>query len=368
VSSDNGHQRRRPIISSPFQDPYTAETFKKERDQKEAIKNRLRAQAQAKEEIRQEDLQSGGDESLYKELVMDPDDIEEAEDVPFSASGLMLDSGIHRISGPPGIGKSRLAYWEVIQRVSEGQPWAILDAEMGQRRYKHVMLQLGATNRDLHNIMYMDAYGGGVPDQIRHGRALMRILEREGYHGILYDSQIAFLGASGISENDAHEVRTWTMAACTGVPCAIVIDHTGHSDDSRGRGTSDKAAGCDVDLVLNSEVPFARGQSGNLRLTVNKDRSGTLTTGSSIEIGVECFDSGMEFVPGSWGISETLSISEKLAIFLLGSRREYATAAEMQKIVGGRKQNSLAVIREAVELGDIVEEKVGKTKRYSVAL
>jgi hypothetical protein len=329
-----------------------------------------KAQDRARDANKQEKLRSGGDESIFRKIRVLPENIAEAEEIRFSESGLLLDIGIHRISGPPGAGKTRLAYWEVIQRVSGGQKWAILDAEMGQIRYKQAMKQLGADDGILRDIYYMDALDGGVPDILEHGRALSRLLQRGGYHGILYDSQITFLGASGVSENDAHDVRSWTVAV-SGMPCVVILDHTGHVDDTRSRGTSDKAAGCDVDLMLKPVRPFTMGMPGSISISANKDRSGTLAVGSYIEIEIECLGSDrMDFVPGAWNMERAdfeVTVADLINMITMDDKREFVTAGELQGKLRGRKQNRLEQIRNAVENGEIVEFYDGRKTCYSVA-
>jgi hypothetical protein len=328
------------------------------------------AQDAAKEIRKQKKLRSGGDEGVFRKIRIMPEDIKDAEQVEFSSSGLLLDVGVHRISGPPGAGKTRVAYWEIIQRVSSGQKWAVLDAEMGQVRYKQAMKQLGATDDIMGDIYYMDALEGGVPDILEHGRALTRLLQNGGYHGILYDSQITFLGASGVSENDAHEVRNWTVAV-SGMPCVIILDHTGHMNESRGRGTSDKAAGCDVDLVLKPIRPFSIELSGSISLTVNKDRSGTMAVDSFIDIGIECLGLGdMDFKPGEWIIAQPdykTTIADLINFMTMDDKREFVTATELQSKLRGRKQSKLDQIRIAVENGEIVEFFDGRKTCYSAA-
>jgi hypothetical protein len=345
--------------------------FTAEEDQAVAYwRNIYKSQEKARDANKQDKLRSGGDESIFRKIRVLPEDIAEAESARFSESGLLLDEGIHRIAGPPGAGKTRLAYWEVLQRTVAGQKWAILDAEMGQVRYKQAMKQLGADDSVLRDIYYMDALDGGVPDILEHGRALSRMLRRSEYHGVLYDSQITFLGASGVSENDAHEVRNWTVAT-SGMPCVIILDHTGHSNDERSRGTSDKAAGCDVDLVLKTGRPFAIDMPGSISITVNKDRSGTIAVGLSIDIEIECLESGdMDFKPGEWSLERAgfeATVADFVNLITLNTGRDYATAGELQGKLDGRKQNKLAQIRNAVENGEIVETFDGRMKLYSAA-
>ena len=330
-----------------------------------------RSQEIARERLRAERLAAGGDESLFS--VIDPAGIGEPETVELSKGGVLLSSGVHRISGPAGGGKTRFAYWDVYQRIQSGERWAIFDREMGPPRYKQAMKQMGATDDDLSRIDYIDTPSSITPDLIRHGRALIRSVVARGCSGILYDSQTPFLAAAGISENDPQGVREWTVSACSGIRCAIILDHTGHSDDTRGRGTSDKAAGCDIDLSLKVLSPFAAGEDGKISIGANKDRSGTLLAGSSITIDVSCWDGGMDFQPDSWGIKTTgsmgSSVADVLGLLLLRDEfrdRDYALAGELQKAVKGTKEVKIQRIAAAVKDRSVVEREVGKSKRYSL--
>jgi hypothetical protein len=364
VSSDNGQRKLRGGIQQvSARDIVTAET-----DPYPAARARIFANRQANEEYDQAILIEGGDEAQF--ATINTADIGEPMTVEYSASGVLLSTGIHRISGPPGGGKTRFAYWEVIQRVKAGEYWAVFDQEMGPERFKQAMIQLGATDEDLGNIDYVITKSGVVPNLIRHGRAFTRFLNKRHVDGILYDSQTVFLGASGISENDAQGVRNWTVSACSGIGCAIIVDHIGRASNEHGRGSSDKEAACDVDIILKVDMPFAMGLHGSIVLKVNKDRSGTIPVGSEIAVNVVCNpdDDGMVFSPASWGVadySDPLTVAEHLSLILINTGRDYALARELQAELKGQKQDRLAKIQEAVENGEIIEEIVGRTRHYS---
>jgi len=194
-----------------------------------------------------------------------------------------------------------------------------------------------------------------------------------GCAGILYDSQTPFLAASGIDENDPQGVRAWTDAAARPMAAAggtaIVIDHTGHAEAERGRGSSDKAAGCDVDMFLSSIEPFARGVDGLLGLTITKDRSGTMVNGSSVRINVQCYENGdVDIRPESWQDFDgtDINVAEILELILLGNGLSYATATELQEKIPGTKKDKLMRIEKAVRDLYITRRKVGKSYQYSL--
>jgi hypothetical protein len=335
----------------------------------------LMAYDEAREQVRNAKLRSGGDESrfAFRELRV----YDEPEPVELSKGGLLLSHGVHRVNGPAGEGKTRLMYWEVLQRVRAGEAWAIFDTEMGPSRCKQAFAQLGADEHEMRSILYTETTDDIIPDLVAHGRALCGKALAAGCAGILYDSMTSLLAVSGVQENDAQGVRAFSDAACIPMSAAggtvIVIDHTGHEARNRGRGSSDKSAGCDVDMYLETLQHFAFGQSGAVSLTVNKDRSGTLAVGASLRVQVDCYENGnMEFSPGDWGVINTdedgNDAVEALGKILrdLGPQRDrdYVTATELRDEMSGQEQRKTEQIKLALRSGEILTEKVGKERHF----
>jgi hypothetical protein len=190
---------------------------------------------------------------------------------------------------------------------------AVYEAEMGPARVKGILLNLGATRDDLRHIRYFKALeDGSVIDLVRHGRAFCKGLILEETFYILYDAMTPLLMASGMNENSSTDIRSFVAAACTPMALAsgtvYVIDHTGHTNPGRTRGSSDKWAAGDGEFMLSTVDPFARGRSGSIRLTCRKDRSGQIMAGSCLDIQVECaVDGSLDLKAGSW---DTLELRE----------------------------------------------------------
>lgn len=370
---DNNYIRRGEgpgVNREDIEMPYTGSTA--EQDRAQIIENARalvyeRAREEAKRTLREERLRKGGDESKFTPICLL--DVFDPEPVELDASGVLLSSGVHRISGPAGSGKTRFAYWCVLQRIRAGEKWAVCDLEMGSGRCKQALRQLGATDAELRRIFYIRMPDDMTPDLVEHGRALARSVVVLGCSGILFDSMTPFLAASGTSENDPQGVRDWTVSACSGVECSIIIDHTGHYDDSRGRGSSDKGAVCDVDLVFRVEFPFSIGRDGQVSVHVNKDRSGTLPAQQMMLIDVECTDSGMNFFPGEWqelSAGNDGPVEDILALLLINNDRDYARAGELQRAMMCGNTDKTILIKEAVDDGRIILKRVGSEKRYSL--
>jgi|SRR5215469_14698089 len=333
------------------------------------------AQEAARERVRHERLKAGGDESLFS--FRSVGEYGDPEPVSLSAGGLTLSYGVHRISGPAGDGKTRVAYWEILARVRSGEKWAIFDTEMGPERCKQAFAQLGADEDELKSILYVEVRDDITPDLVSHGRAMCQKAFAAGCAGVLYDSMTPFLAAAGLSENDPQGVRAFTEAACRPMAneggTAIVIDHTGHEDKTRGRGSSDKSAGCDADMYLRTISPFAIGRDGLVQLTVTKDRSGTLAVGSFVQIIATCYENGdLDFMHDGWDTKVTGDGSDAvealgLALAQLGPARDrdYVTAGELQAQISGQKQHKLEQIDLAVRSGLILAEQSGNSWHYS---
>jgi hypothetical protein len=271
--------------------------------------NRKRASKIADEILAAEE---GGDE-VFAEVSWP--DVKPVRKVPLDEDGLFLERGIHWMSADPGSGKTILAYWKCVRRAKRRQHSAIYECEMGEERALGLLRNLGATDRDLDYIHYYkakedeDGVSYTVIDLVRHGRAFCRMLISSGYgEYLVYDAVAPLLVAAGKNENEASDVRAWATASCRPIAMAGgavgVIDHTGHANGGRSRGSSDKPAAGDIILTLEKTAPFARGISGAITLKVTKDRSGTLLDGAELAIEVKASaDGSLDLEPDEWDSS-----------------------------------------------------------------
>jgi len=131
------------------------------------------------------------------------------------------------------------------------------------------------------------------------------MLFRREIWALLYDALNPLLVAADKNENIAADVRAFVSASCAPLSLAgglvFVIDHTGKASQGQSRGSSDKPAAGHVDIVLRKTDPFARGVSGEIELTCNKDRTGSIVDGSTLTIRVEAQpDGSLRLKPDIW--------------------------------------------------------------------
>jgi hypothetical protein len=236
---------------------------------------------------------------------------------------------------------------------------------MGEVLAMGLLQNLGATPRHLKYIHYAKAATDGtVVNLARHGRAFCNMAMDQGIMNIVYDALNPLLVASALDENKAADVRQFVTASCYPMSLAgglvIVLDHMGQSVFDRARGSSDKAAASHVDLTLRKVSNFARGMSGAIELTCNKDRTGSIVQDSTLRIDVVAGpDGSVRLKPHEW---EDLNFGDIEPEVIRARGRRGGT---QQKIINyARRINDCFSIAEvADELGMTMEAARGAINR-----
>lgn len=263
---------------------------------------RLKAHELARAELKAWMAEREGDEDAFEKA----DLLTAAEElkVPIGADGVFIDHGLAWLFGAAGAGKSLLAYWALLQRIRAGQKVAVYEVEMGLARVKGLLRNLGATDAELGLVSYYRAPEGTVADLVADGRALARKLRAESISNLLYDAANPLLAAAGLNEDKAGDIRTFANTACKPITdrggFVLVIDHSGHSEPNRIRGSSDKPAAGDFIVGLLGAQRFRRGVSGSFTLVCKKDRTGEVD-GMTMSVKVIADDDGsVDLEPDGW--------------------------------------------------------------------
>jgi hypothetical protein len=235
---------------------------------------------------------------------------------PFSENQTILLEGIHWISGAAGEGKTIFAYWNLLELAKDLFDVAIYECEMGPERAKGLLRNLGATDEDLSHIHYYRSPDGEIWDLVKRGRDFCRHLASQDINVLLYDAAAPLIAAAGGDENIARDVRTFVTESCRPMAedngLVLVLDHTGHVDTNRARGSTDKAAGCDVNLILKTTSSFKRGKSGSLSLKCTKDRFGVIEKNATMDIQVVAKDDGsLRLVASEWQGTDVIGPEDK---------------------------------------------------------
>jgi hypothetical protein len=198
------------------------------------------------------------------------------------AGQLIYPGGRHWFSGEPESGKTIAAYaigLEVLRCAADAnRPWVCLvDFEMSAHLARQRFIEMGASDDELCNILYVSPDAGPTEDDWRDvildpAPALM-----------IYD---AFAGAAALLGIDDHRGKdierfaaTYIVPAWEAGVSTIVLDHVTKSRENRGRwsiGSERKLGISDVALGFDAIKRPRRGHDGLINIKTHKDRFGHL--------------------------------------------------------------------------------------------
>lgn len=206
------------------------------------------------------------------------------------AEKILVSGGRHHLAAPKKSGKSFATLSHAVRMVltdhPDGSPVrvAILDRENGERRYArrlelvmdHMALSADERARVDANLTYY-----AFPT-LRKGDHDDMIAEFRSADLVVFDSQRQFLTSLGYKEDSADDYAEFMVFIIEplfveGV-ATLILDNTGHADQTRGRGSSAKGDVNDVLLSLKKTKPFDEETQGEVELTIEDSRDGS--TGS----------------------------------------------------------------------------------------
>ena len=101
----------------------------------------------------------------------------------------------------------------------------------------------------------------------------------EGYALVIYDSSRMFLSQWGLKEDLADDYAKWMELGVQPLFLAgvatLILDNTGHGDQTRGRGSAAKGDLNEIMFSLKVEEPFDLNRRGRVRARVELSRFGT---------------------------------------------------------------------------------------------
>lgn len=204
--------------------------------------------------------------------------------------GILYRSKVNLLFGPSESGKSMIAYGIIAQEVLAGRHVVILDFEDDADGLVTRMVDLGLTIDQIApdgaspgGIYYISARLGMEEEDFQ------RIKERVDAHKggehevslVLIDAATEAMATEGLNPDKAVEVAQWGASmprrfAMLG-PGVLLIDHTGLSDTDRAQGSQHKKSMIDgVSLKVSRKQAYIRGRGGASKITVAKDRIGSV--------------------------------------------------------------------------------------------
>lgn len=224
------------------------------------------------------------------------------------AEKIFVKGGRHHLAAPKKSGKSFATLSHAVRMVLTGHPdgspvrVAVLDRENGAGRYARrlelVMDYMGLTADERARVDANLTYYAFPA--LRRGDHEEMIAEFREVDLVVLDSQRQFLTNLGYKEDSADDYAEFMVFIieplfAKGV-ATLILDNTGHGDQTRGRGSSAKGDVNDVLLSLKKTLPFDEETQGEVELTIEDSRDGS--TGSwKMALGNGVF--------GTWGRRST---------------------------------------------------------------
>lgn len=309
-----------------------------------------------------------------------------------------LGGASHEIVGDAGSGKTSLACWGAAQVLRAGGAAIWVDLEMGKARLGGLLARFGVTQAEASRFRVIDltSVGSNLVDVQQRVRAMAD----DGWTAtggvapslLVLDSMSKAIARIDDSveggENSAQAVleiadrfvmRINSMGIST-----VVIDHVGHSDKTRARGSSAKIQQTDVSYSVQVTRPWTESKSGSGLIWCRKDRDGFHEMGAQAAVmTVEPVLTDPEgkrrteirlWAPGGGG---SLAAAASAAETRIGRLKEQIlellekelgglSANKIRETVGGRKTEVLDALEELMDDDEIRRTGSGPSGRYSL--
>ena len=281
---------------------------------------------------------------------------------------------VNGLIGESESGKSWLLLAAVAEELTAGHAVLYLDFEDTAGSIVARLLALGVDRATLAPDARLFAYVNPDDPMSYQARAeVVDVLDRGGYDLIGLDGVNAAMGLFGLAINSNDDATKFShtllrMLVKTGAT-VVTVDHVGKDKENRGKGAvgaQAKRAMIGGSLIgVEVLAPFGRGQTGKLRLTVDKDRPGHVRgfAENSKNVGIAVLESGSNGSvrvriepPGSAAAAVQVREPWRPTVVMEKVSRMLSTVDGMlsqtaiEKTVGGQQ----ATVRRAVDV--LVEE------------
>jgi hypothetical protein len=352
-------------------------TEQKQNDFEKRVEFELETQ-RVREEARRR-LRSGGwSEPVRFDMTL----AEKPEPEHLGVGGFLLADRLIWLFGEPETGKSLLAYEAGVRELRAGRSVVLFDAEAGESDIGSKLRALGARATELARVAIFDV--SGVDFLSNPAWPLARCKE-VGARLAVFDSAAPLLAGAGLNENQPAEVgpfiaAVWLPMARAGV-CTVVIDHVTKGDPHSRYpiAAGSKLQRADLAYRASAPEPFARGQSGRLRLKCTKDRSGWIGPGTQFDVNVTAEEEGRLGLDATRMTSkEAAQVAERSetgihgkssALLLAALRDGPKTVEELQTALGLERTSVSRLLNEAKRAESVTDEspRRGNVKTWQLA-
>jgi hypothetical protein len=191
---------------------------------------------------------------------------------------LIYSARLNVLQGSPASGKTWVSRMVALQVINGGGHVMVLDWEDTAQAFVAGLLALGAHPDDIREFVHFLK-----PDSSHSNARILKAVKKLSIELLIIDSVAEALNFCGLSEDKPDEYLAWLaqlprQAANAGTT-VIMLDHIVKSKDEQGfwaRGTGAKLGACDGATYNVKSSGFNQITSGNIYLTVAKDRPGGL--------------------------------------------------------------------------------------------
>jgi len=270
---------------------------------------------------------------------------------PTLGLGIAYPGKRHVFSGPQESAKTLAAYALGLVVIRDGKRIVIIDFEMGAYDARDRLRDLGATNTELAQILYVDPSEPATPERIA-GLAERRPAL------VIVDAAAGAYDLQGLDDNKRSDVERFTRVYVkqfwkAGI-ATVVLDHVVKNADDRGKyaiGSERKVGGADVHLGFEVITPIKRGSAGLYKIVTHKDRGGWLKRGTLANLEL---DSDPDTHQIGWKLTQPEPVDdehpfrptrlmEKVSRHL-GQQEHPVSKNSVCEVLGGRRQYVLTAI------------------------
>jgi AAA domain len=292
--------------------------------------------------------------------------------------GLFVREKHHLVYGKKESGKTWLLLHAAAELVRRGEPVVWVDEEMGRRdmadRLRWMQLDPEAVS-GLFTYLEMPMLNGS-----RESLALWTaLLQVKRPSLVAVDAQTEVLASADLNENSGTDVakwHAWYLAPALRLGAAtVVIDHTGHDEQERARGSGHKGAQSKVELSVKREgKKFTKSSLGVIEVRETKNTpAAPIPTKQFFELGGEPGPNGnyvfafrSTVKTGAEG-RDKAELDRRLRIIAaVGRAAKPPSKTAIHDRIGGNKQANLRLIDAMVDEGTLIGQEGSRGTVYTV--
>jgi hypothetical protein len=276
-------------------------------------------------------------------------------------AGLVYPGKRHLFSGAPESAKTIAAYAIALDEIRSDGGVLLLDFEMGRWDARDRLREMGATDRDLARLLYVE------PETPASVEVVANLIESWTFTLAIIDASAGAYALQGLDDNQRRDVETFARLYVQAFQrrdiASIVLDHVTKKRDDRGQfaiGSERKVGGVDVHLGFETVLPIARGGRGLYKLTTHKDRLGHLPRPKAAEMELRS-DAATHAItwtfrppaPDGTGWKPTV-LMEKVSLWL-ELQRDEVSRHEVERNVVGKGDYKRAALDALITEGYVLE-------------